>query len=68
MKTIHKRFLMVLFRNVHINTVFLPALIGAQVFIKNTRQKNEVFVSVFLNSKQSLSLMSYAYRRNSFKV
>lgn len=44
MKTIHKRFLMVLFRNVHINTVFLPALIGAQVFMKNTRQKNEVFV------------------------
>ena len=48
MKTIHKRFLMVLFTNVHVNTVFLPALIRAQVFIKNTRQKNEVFVSVFL--------------------
>ena len=30
MKTIHKRFLMVLFRNVHINTVFLPVLIRAQ--------------------------------------
>ena len=44
MKTIHKRFLMVLFRNVNINIVFLPTLIRAKVFMKNTRQKNEVFV------------------------